>query len=139
MSTRDDARATQLRRCASCAQPQVACVHVTEHLLNGVLPIGRTYAHECRGCRKRFTTESVLRSLVELCFGGMLLLFGGGFVAVFVSMVLPALVDGSMAFELPSLHQLGIGALFIAMAIAGAYLLTRSLVRWFHVFRNPVA
>jgi hypothetical protein len=132
----DDQRARGRRLCASCKQPAVTCVHVTQHLLNGVMPIGRTYVHRCGGCQATFESESPFRTVYELTFGLAALLFGG-LGAVFV--VAWAIDFANGVRGMPSLYQMGIGAVMIALLAAGVFVPIRSAARMVALFRNPPA
>lgn len=113
----------------------MTCYHVTQHLLNGVLPIGRTYEHQCGDCKARWTTESVGRSLYNLFFGGLWLLFGAGGTAFVVAWAIDFAAGRS---GLPSLYQAAMGALMLAMLGAGIYVPVRTVQRNVRLFRNPV-
>lgn len=129
----DDLRATTRRKCAKCGQVAVACVHVTQHLLNGVLPIGRTYVHRCNACNAEFETESPFRSAYN--FGWGLLMLGiGALGSIFTVSFVLGIIDGA---PWPSVWQT-IGTLIMPLVfLVGLYLPVRTVIRGVHLFRNP--
>lgn len=110
------------------------CTHVTQHLLNGVLPTGRTYVHQCRSCQAQFETESVMRGIYNFGFGVVCLPFGAFAVAMTGALVIDA-INGST--HMPTLREMGVGLVLWIMLAVGIYLPTRSVMRAVRVFRNP--
>ena len=114
----------------------MVCTHVTQHLLNGVVPTGRTYVHQCRSCQAQFETESVMRGIYNFGFGVVCLPFGLFGVAMTVALIIDAIHGSS---HMPSLREMGIGLVLWIMLAIGFLLPIRSVVRAVRVLRNPVA
>jgi hypothetical protein len=131
-----DARANDRRVCAKCKQPVVACVNVTQHLLNGVLPIGRSYIHRCGSCQASFETESTFRTVYELWMGTLAFVLGGVGVAFIVAWAID-FANGTTG--MPSLYQAAVGAVTVLIFAMGVYLPIRSGIRVVALLRNPVA
>lgn len=132
----DDPRAIERRTCAKCNRPTVRCTQVTQHLLRGLLPIGRTYAHACDACKVVFETESPLRSVYNLMFGLASLAFGALGVAFLVAWVLDFFAG---RVGMPSLYEAFTGAIIVMLFGVGLYLPMRTVTRTVSLLRNPVA
>jgi hypothetical protein len=131
--TRDDPRATQLRKCGKCSADAVSCYHVTLHYVNGI-PAGRTYLHRCQACRREFTTISLWRLIRDGFVAGLITLIG-------------VLMAPFLTYDAVFVHQLmgvsggqwGVIALMWAFALGGLAWIGVLCERVYRVFENPVA
>jgi hypothetical protein len=139
----------RLRRCRRCQQGTVAVVQTTQHLLNHLLPIGRTYRHRCQACGAEMVTESVGRTLFLGAVSGGVLTFALplaiGMTGVVLDALGPAPLDAIVreARGPGGLENLAIAAAFVGgagLVLAGAlFVPTRSVLRWIRLLRSPPA
>ncbi|MCA9620029.1 MAG: hypothetical protein KC731_13480 [Myxococcales bacterium] len=137
MSAVELPRARELRTCAACGQPAVQCTQVTRHMLNGVVPNGYTYDHQCAACGRSFQTLSTWRAMKEGCLGLMVTLF---LVPTVTAGVVGALRQGGAGGLWDLIRDNWVATLGVVFGLTfGPWLFFAAVRSPIELIRNPVA